>query len=498
MKAWIRILLVLLALAMVLGAFVSCNLTETETSWDEYETDEEDYDLDFPDVEKNDYDMEFSMYMMSVNNFPEFYVLEESNGSPMDESVYARQEKIKRYLGVDMVLKTDSNTNKATYIDILKNAVTNRDGTLELLLTHYNIGLPELISDGYLMDFSEMEGIDLDAEYWDYEFMNSVELKGHNYLGFGDANILFAYLVSFNKNMMDQYAGAEVFGGKDVYQMVRDYEWTLDKMISIANLVYQDLNGDGKKDQGDKFGYAAAAWEPYMSFIHASGMNIMEQDLASGAYKVALNSDKYYARLDSLIGDLKALSESECAYVDYRVKVTHAEDVLQLTSNRVLMSIYDTIHLPEYLNYNIEFGVLPLPMYDSAQKEYRALQYGGLMCVPLYVKNEAMVGETLEMYHYYSSSVTITFYEKILGRQVADAPDDTEMLNIIRAGACTDVGFTYQNTTTIASTTDWNTLGGCMVRLTNPATTDGGLASWFAKHVQAQQNGFDNFYKKLK
>ncbi|MBQ4090782.1 MAG: hypothetical protein IJC64_00540 [Clostridia bacterium] len=498
MRVFKRVLLLLLALALILGALVSCNTQNEEETWDDYYEDEDDYDIDFPDVEKADYDMEFSMYMMSINNFPEFYVLDESNGSPMDEAVYARQEKIKRYLGVDMVLKTDSNTNKGTYIDVLKKAVTNRDGTLELLLTHYNIGLPELISDNYLMDFSDMDGVDLEADYWDYDFMSSVELKGHNYLGFGDANILFAYLVSFNKNMMDQYSGADVFGGKDVYQMVRDYEWTLDKMISIANLVSQDLNGDGKKDQGDKFGYAAAAWEPYMSFIHASGMNIMEQDLASGAYKVALNSDKYYARLDNLIADLKALSASECAYVDYRVKVVHAEDVLQLTSNRVLMSIYDTIHLPEYLNYNIEFGVLPLPMYDGTEKEYRALQYGGLMCVPRYVKDAKMVGETLEMYHYYSSSVTVTFYEKILGRQVADAPDDTEMLNIIRAGACTDVGFTYQNTTTVASTTDWNTLGGCMVRLTNPATTDGGLASWFAKHVQAQQNGFDNFYKKVK
>jgi len=169
-----------------------------------------------------------------------------------------------------------------------------------------------------------------------------------------------------------------------------------------------------------------------------------------------------------------------------------------LTSNRVLMSVYDTIHLPEYLNYDIEFGVLPLPMYDSNQKQYRALQYGGNICIPTYVKDKKMVGETLEMYNFYSSNVKVTFYEKVLGKQVADVPDDARMLDIIWAGVCTDVGFTYQNTTTVANTMNWETLGGCMVRLTNPAGSEGGLSSWFARHVNAQQDGFDNFYKGLK
>ena len=484
---------------LLLSCFVGCVEVETPQDTEEEEEDDE-YDY-FPDIDKQDYDSEFSLYMMSINNFPEFYVLEESNGSPMDEAVYRRQEQVKKYLGVEMVYKTDGNANKGEYISILQNAVMNKDGTLEAMLTHYNIGIPQLISGGYLKDFNDIEGIDLNADYWDLEFMDSIELKGYRYFGFGDCNILFSYLVTFNKNMVDQYSSSDVFGGKDLYQMVRDNEWTLDKMISITSLVYEDLNGDGVKSAEDKFGYAAIAWEPYMSFIHASGMNIMEQD-ASGSYKVALNSDKYYSRIDTLINKLAELSRSETSWVRYHVAEVHdplnrCPDEVQLTTNRVLMTIYDTVHLPDYLNYNIDFGVLPLPMFDSAQGEYRSLQYGGNICVPTYVKDEKMVGETLEMYNFYSSAVGITFYEKILGKQVADAPDDSEMLTIIRDGACTDVGFTYQNTTTIASLTNWETLGGCMVRLTNPQSTDGGLSSWFAKHVNAQQTGFDNFYKNV-
>ncbi|MBE6583867.1 MAG: hypothetical protein E7649_02620 [Ruminococcaceae bacterium] len=495
MKAWFKILILAMALIMLLTAFVGCNSNEESNVIDDID-DEEEYDY-FPEVDKNNYDMDFSMYMQPINNFSEYYILEESSGSPMDEAVYTRQERVKRYLGVDMIHKEDTTLGWINYTTILETAVMNKDGTLEALLSHYNGGVPQLIGGEWLMDFNDIDGIDLEAEYWNLEFMDTIELKGHRYLGFGDCNMLFTYLISFNKDMYEQYADADVIGGKSFYDMVREGEWTLDKMISVANLVYQDKTGDGKSED-DVFGFAASAWEPYRSFIHACGMNSMEQD-ASGSYKVVLNSDKYYSRVDTLINKMSELSESNSAWVDYRCVVVHDPSVLSLTTGRVLMTIYDTMHLPGYLDYEIEFGVLPLPMFDSAQKEttgYRSLQFGGYICVPTYVKNEQMVGETLEMYNFYSSNVKVTFYEKVLGKQVADVPDDAAMLDIIWNSICTEVGFTYATTQLITDGGN-DSLLGCVIRLTNPESTDGGLASWFARHVQSMQGGFDNFYKGI-
>ena len=497
MKAWLRILLLALTLVLALSAFVGCdnNNNVVETGDDEEESDEVDY---YPDIDKKNYDMEFTMYMQPINNNAEYYILEESDGSPMDEAVYNRQERVKRYLGVDLVHKEDLSVNWISYTTILETAVMNKDGTLEALLSHYNGGVPQMITGHFLKDFNDIQGIDLEAEYWNLDFMDAVELKGHRYLGFGDCNILFAYLISFNKGMLEKYADADVLEGKSLYDIVRDYEWTLDKMISIANLVYID-NGDGVKNELDTFGYTASAWEPYRSFVQSCGMNAMEQD-ESGNYKVVLNSDKYYSKMDKVINLLSELSESECAWVDYRAVVAHDPTTLKLTSGRVLMSIYDTIHLPEYLDYNIEFGVLPMPMYDTAQKDtygYRSLQYGGYICVPIWTKDELMVGETLEMYNFYSENVKITFYEKVLGKQVADVPDDAEMLTIIWDSVCTEVGFAYGTTSTIDAS-GGNSLTGCVLRLTNPAGTDGGLSSWFAKHVGPMQTGFDSFYRGIK
>ena len=41
-----------------------------------------------------------------------------------------------------------------------------------------------------------------------------------------------------------------------------------------------------------------------------------------------------------------------------------------------------------------------------------------------------MVGETVELLAYYSDDVNVAFYEKLLGKKVADAPDDRRMLEL--------------------------------------------------------------------
>ncbi len=505
MKTWLKILFLAMALLMLLTAFVGCNNSkdpEDDTDDDYYDEDESDgEDYVFPDVEKKNYNADFTMYLFRVNNFSEYYVIDESRGTPMDEAVYARQEKVKKWLGVELVNRVDDTLGWKAYYSIVQDAVLNRDGTLDMMLSHYNGAVDTLVAESLLKDLNELQGVDLDAEYWNASAMDSLELKGHRYLGYGDCNILTTYVITFNKGMLDKYSSADVLGGKTLYDMVRDYEWTFDKMISIANLVsYIDSDSDGIKSVDDTYGFAASPSEPYISLIHAAGMNIMEQD-ASGAYKIALNGDKYQARLKTLIDKLSELSKSENSFLSTKIARPHDDTTApKLASGKVLMSIYDTTHLTDYLSTKgLNFGVLPLPMFDSAQRQYRALQYGGYICIPVYLKNEQMVGETLEMYNFYSSNVEITFYEKVLGRQVADAPDDAEMLELVRNNVCTDVGFTYQHAGTPQGYGEqWQSVGGCVYNLTQPGYTGGGLSSWFAKYVSVQQNGFDKFYKDIK
>jgi hypothetical protein len=111
------------------------------------------------------------------------------------------------------------------------------------------------------------------------------------------------------------------------------------------------------------------------------------------------------------------------------------------------MSVLRTGSIEALLNYNLEFGVLPYPMYDTNQKDvgYRSLQWGGYIAVPNYLSNPQMAGETLELLSFYSDDVTDVFYQKLLGKQVADSPQDKQMLDIVWDGVCSDFGQTYSS-----------------------------------------------------
>jgi hypothetical protein len=163
MKLHLRILTLFLTLVLALStfAFVGCQQVEEETTVD-YEEEEEEGEDYFPDIEKKDYASDFYMYLMEATCVPTFFIVDESDGSPMQEAVYNRQEKIKRYIGVNVVrVQRPKSMAENAYTQLAESAIKNMDGTLDCLVTHCNIGVSRLITENYLQDIGEHSGVNL-------------------------------------------------------------------------------------------------------------------------------------------------------------------------------------------------------------------------------------------------------------------------------------------------------------------------------------------------
>ena len=437
MKRTLRFFLIFLAMVLALSAFVGCKQDPDE---DEYYEDEDGDEVGadfFPDVERNNYDQDFNFYVGPANNADLFYMDDDTNdGSPMDEAVFARQEKVQRYLGIEVVRVNFPDAKFNDYNKYVQTAVQNMDGTMDALVTHVHGGVGPLVSDNLLIDLSDFDGIDLEAEYWNLKFMETLELNGNYFLGLSDMNLMSTYVIAFNKEMLALYESSM---DKSIYDLVKDREWTLDEMFALANLVYTDKTGDGKTTD-DTYGITGCCWVPFCGFLTSSDIPMLAQD-QSGAYKVAINQSQYFEKADDLVTKLRDLDASNSAYFDH----DFSKCSVPLTSGRALMQTQSTASLPGMLDYNVEFGVLPYPMYDLNQAPvgYKSLQWGGYIGVLSYLKNPIMVGEALELLAFYSENVKITFYEKLLGKQVADMPDDAAMLDIIWDSVATDVGQTF-------------------------------------------------------
>ena len=372
---------------------------------------------------------------------------------------------------------------------LVENAVKNMDGTLDTCVSHCNIGVSRMITENYIQDINELRGIDLSQEYWNIGFMDKLELNGNYFLGFSDFNILYTFVIAFNKDLLAKYESSL---DKSVYDLVKNYEWTLDEMISLATLVELDATGDGKT-LDDTFGFSSLGWYDFAQILQSCDVDIMEQD-ESGMYKVALSNTRNLDRTQKIIEKVQALAKSNSACMDF----AYNGKTVSLTTNRVLMTTSSTNHLPNLLNYNINFGVLPFPMFDTDQASvgYRSINWGGYICVPSYIGDEQhqlMVGETLELLAFYSENVKITFYEKLLGKQVADMPDDAAMLEIIWDSVSTDVGLAFQDTVGT-----YSGLVYVIPEVASPTSQYGGLSSFLGKNEKLANNGFKKFIDGIK
>ena len=437
MKKSLRLLTLILAMAMLLSLLAACDKANNTTD-EEDNTNAETVDEFFPDVSKKNYDTDFFITNQTDCNPMKYYWVEESSGDAMSEALYLRQEQVRKHLGVTITATLAS--GHTTYHTDFQTAVKNKDDSVQLLISHVHSGIESLISGGYLADFNEFDAINLDADYWNSEFMEGVAIDDLMFLGNSNFNILYTYVIAFNKTMLDQQEDAL---DEPIYDLVTDYRWTLDQMISLAELVSIDKTADGKTDD-DTFGLTGIQWVPFVGFLNAS--NIQLVDVAEdGNYKIAFYNELNKAKTTDLIVKLSNLAKADYAWFRYRIEDTPE---IPLYTGRALMELRATNSLPTLCDYDVEFGVLPYPMYDEAQASvgYRHLQWGGYLCIPSYTANPDMVGETLEMISYYSTNVNITYYQKLLGKQVADVPEDREMLDMIWDSVVSDFGQTYTTT----------------------------------------------------
>ena len=450
MKTYLKALAMLLAILLSLSAFASCgSADENEETTTEAQNAavEEGSEADSttetvteavievePPRPVTNYNDDFFLWIHNDSNIMAYHWVEESSNDVLSQAIFDRQQKVYDHLGVSIY---GTKTLVASqYIEPFKNAVKNKDGSVDTLLTHVYSGVDGFITENYLTNLDDITEIDLDAEYWNQYFMEECAYNGKHFLGKSNFNILYTHVVAFNKDMLDKYDDAM---NESVYDMVLNYRWTFDRMLELAQLVYIDKTADGKTID-DTFGIVAQHDIQFVGLLSSCNVNLIEQN-EKGEYVFSAYNDVNKAITTDVIEKLKELVKAEYSWF-----WPHGSNqTVNFADHGSLLTLASTNNLPSYLNYDINFGVLPYPMYDETQKDvgYRSLQWGGYTCVPSYVRNLSRVGDTIEMLSFYSDSVNEAFYEKLLGKQVAESPVDKQMLQIVWNGIRTDFAQTY-------------------------------------------------------
>ncbi len=426
-----RILAALLA-GLVLLPVVSCAKTD-DTSADTLgantgETVNEADTSDKPDIGNKDYDCEFVITGIIETGVPA--VVEELEGEPLGDAVFERGISIRDHLGVTLVWEEQQDW--ITYHEGIIRTIQGNDDAYQLVMTHVYQGIPAFISSGGVRDFATLPSVDLDAPYWSSDFMKELTVDGRYLMGYNDFCLSTTNCLAVNKGIAARYTLTIP------YEDVRNKTWTLDKLMTLAATVAED-NGDNVWDEKDIYGIAGIGWVDMASFVTASNLKIVDLD-EDDLYQVAYedNSEKTLTLLDKLCAMYN--HESAFFYPPFKTNPT-----LDFSAGQTLFHLLETSTMPDLRNVEFRFGVLPLPMYDEQQANYRSLSWNGVLFIPTTIQNEQMVGDVVELLAYYTAPVKTAYYEDLLGSKLAEAPDDAEMLDIIWDTQAGDVGLIVSN-----------------------------------------------------
>ena len=436
----LKILALLLSALMVLPMLAACGETtdndETKGDQTQGEAATEGETERKPAVEKTNHNSEFTaIYCADTFNEGYFFIDEDEiqMGNDLEDKVYERMLNVQEYLGVEIIAENGGNFQE--YTTPLKNSISSGDDSYQMVMTHVYMEVANLITSNYLRDFQDFDSLQIEADYWNYQLMEDLSINDKMYCGYNDFCLANCYMIGFNKTMIKDYASS--IG--DIYEQVRNKQWTLEKLIEYSSLVSAD-NGDGKWDDQDTYGFSCFAWVPLVSFQHASNIPIVKRN-ADGEFYVSPmvdNKDKV-TKLDEMLYNFMN-SEFTYTYSPFDGK-----SALPLKSNRVLFEIVNNYGLVTTKEDDVKVGVLPYPLWDSNQEKYQTLSWNGVLGIPTTVKNEDMVGDVIEMLAWFSEPVTTAFYETLLGSKVADAPEDVEMLQLVWDGQVSDVGLVFSS-----------------------------------------------------
>ena len=365
--------------------------------------------------------------------YSEFWA-EEITGEPLNDAKYNMASMLGELMGVTIQVEEDfgSSGGSGKGFTYIANSKMAGDHAYDIAsIGTYDVS--SLAYQGYLYDLNTMENIDLSKSWWDPKAQEQLEIGGRMFYTTGDAMTLdnnCTYCILFNKSMIAENKL------ESPYELVKNNQWTQEKMIEMSQGIGADLDGNGKYDDQDRYGFLI--WtDSAIGIMHAAGARFATIENGD-TITYTLNNEKNLAVLERWIN---VRNDKNNMFIEGSGSTKGFEEGRVLFYTRYINSVHSLREL------ELDFGILPYPKGDAEQEDYcnTLHAYGNaLMCIPDAADPE-MSAAIMEALSYYGQKELLPAYYDItlVGKGIRDA-DSEEMLDIIFATRFFDVGTYYQ------------------------------------------------------
>ncbi|MGM9626288.1 MAG: hypothetical protein ACI3XM_11355 [Eubacteriales bacterium] len=361
------------------------------------------------------------------------YDVEAETGDLLDDAAYQRNRTIEDRFNCDIVYNMLSGSGSEP-ADAIRNTVAAGDDAYQLGIVHPYIGLSGLITGAYVLDMSNIPNLNYDKPWWNATFNKALSIG--NILPCASSDFIYfnSGCIYFNKELAGKY------NIEDPYQLVYEGKWTWDKLAELAVGVASDLNGDGKMDTSDQYGYSIINNHRMIPVTYSYG--ISPSSKSDGYITLEnLGSDKMHEIVENYF---RLIHENEGALL------LSSDELIPFRDGRVLFLHYVTQNIKALRDLEWDFGILPMPKYDEAQQDYYSLAQSNVMVIPATVSNTEFVGtiiEALSAYSYFH--VLPALYETTFNNKYLRDEDSIAMFDIIKNSLIYDPLWNYNTSNNI-------------------------------------------------
>ena len=365
----------------------------------------------------------------------------EMGSSAIEEAMFLRDAKLEEDFGFMPKYDIVGDYQLSEKIQLQISVENNYD----LIIAVPSLSAPMIMND-CLMDLNE-SNVDITNEWWNQSVNEATEFNGSVYMSMGPVSpyyYLNAQIIFINKTIYGNY-----FPDSDIYDIVRNGDWTLDKMVEIATSIGEngiiDNDSNWEYDENDTYGLTIEYPSAY-SLTVSCGISLATK--TEEGYSIDItnsNASDVIEKLRSLFSNSENMPASE------RFKTqtdSMPATVPMFAGSRSMMTSTGIGHYRDFKEMKEKYGVLPLPKYNKEQTEYITAGHvwgSNGIAIPKNTSDAEMSGCFMEAAGYYGFNfLKPVVYDTVLKFKAFDSPDDIDMLdNYIYSNVHYDINLLY-------------------------------------------------------
>ena len=365
---------------------------------------------------------------------------EEQNGEVINDAIFERNSKVSDRFNINFnLIGLPGNYDSKDFMGAVSNSVLAGDSEYDMIMG-YQANMITPAMEGYFLNVYEIPYIEESSPWWSEKCNASITVNDKLYMTTGDLALTLwngMYVYYFNKKLAEEYKIP------DMYQLVKDGAWTIDKLAELSSGISGDIDGNTVYDDKDMYGFITSPLNHMRAYMVACQTPITKLN-DDGLMEACLNTERTQEMLDKLL----ALHYTDSTYMKNTAlnePKNEAEPVI-FTSDRALFMSGYLFNAQLMRNMDTDFGIIPYPKLDENQKEYSTTSHNSLSmcCFPVTIKDPEMSGIIAEALCAESyRNVVPQFYEVSLKAKGARDEESGEMIDLIRESLTFDFGWVH-------------------------------------------------------